>query len=139
MPERNNVLVMDRYETCKYSDIKHICNINLSGDIFFLYIPSTGSLILRYQGHDDLYLSCQNILPGLTYPFEQGSSLRNSRIDTVYFSDVAGKFSEAPPGSEISISAENVVFSFKNSDGGIQDFNFSEKSGRRRFPDRLLS
>ncbi len=130
MQERSNVLVMDRTEKGKYSDTKHICNKNISGEIFFLNIPSTGTLILRYGGHDDLYLNCQNIIPGLTYSFEQGSSIRNSRIDTVYFSDISGRFSEAPPGSEVSISARNVVFNFKNSEGGIQDFSFSEASGR---------
>jgi len=48
----------------------------------------------------------------------------------VYYSDVAGKFSEAELASRISIKAENVEFRFRNSKNGIQDFNFNEGSGK---------
>jgi len=130
IPEKTNVLVINKDETCKYEDVKHICNKKLSGEIFFLNIQSTNTYILRYQGDDDLYLNSQNILPRLTYTFDHGSSIRNSRIDTVYYSDVSGQFSEAGPGAKISISANNVVFSFKKSDNGIQNFSFHEESGR---------
>lgn len=130
IPEKNKVLVIDQHETCKYQDVKHINNKNLSGEIFFLNIPGTNTYILRYQGDDDLYLNCQNILPRLTYTFDHGSSIRNSRIDTIYYSDVSSHFSEAISGTKISISANNVVFSFKNSDNGIQNFSFHEESGR---------
>lgn len=130
IPEKTNVLVINKDETCKYKDVKHICNKKLSGEIFFMNIPSTNTYILRYQGDDDLYLNSQNILPRLTYTFDHGSSIRNSRIDTVYYSDVSGQFSETGPGAKISISANNVVFRFVISDNGIQNFSFHEESGR---------
>jgi len=130
VPEKIRVLVIDHNETCRYQEVKHIYNKNLSGEIFFLNIPGTNTYILRYLGDDDLYLNCQNILPGLTYTFDHGSSIRNSRIDTIYYSDVSSQFSEARSGTKISISANNVVFSFKNSDNGIQNFSFHEESGR---------
>ena len=130
IPDKSKVLVMNSLETASYPDIKHICNKNLSGEIFFLHIPDTNTLILNYLGNDDLYLNCQNIFPGLTYTFDRGSSIRNSNIDTVYYSDIAGKFSKAGPGSKISIKANNVEFRFKNSNNGIQNFSFYEESGR---------
>jgi len=130
VPEKNNLLVINHQETCAYPGVKHICSKNLTGEILFLYIPGTNTYILRYIGHDDLYLNCQNIYHGLTYPFENGSSIRNSRINTVYYSDITGQFSETRPGTKISITANNVVFNFKNSDNGIQNFSFHEESGR---------
>jgi len=130
IPEMDRVLVIDHHETCKYKNVKHIYNKNLSGEIIFLYIPSTNTYILRYLGDDDLYLNCQHILPGLTYAFEYGSSIRNPRIDTVYYGDVSGQFSEIISGSKIFVSANNLIFNFKNSDKGIQNFNFHEESGR---------
>jgi ABC-type multidrug transport system ATPase subunit len=127
---KSKILVINNKETISYKDIKHTCNKNLSGEILFLNIPETNTFILRYLGEDDLYLNCQNILPNVTYTFDRGSSIRNSNIDTVYYSDIAGKFSKAGPGSKISIRANDVVFRFKNSDNGIRDFNFYEESGQ---------
>jgi ABC transport system ATP-binding/permease protein len=128
--DKSKILVINNKETISYKDIKHTCNKNLSGEILFLNIPDTNTYILRYMGEDDLYLNSQNILPNVTYTFDRGSSIRSSNIDTVYYSDIAGKFSKAGPGSKISIRANNVVFRFKNSDNGIQDFNFYEEFGQ---------
>jgi ABC-type multidrug transport system ATPase subunit len=128
--DKSKILVINNKETISYEDIKHTCNKNLSGEILFLNIPDTNTYILRYMGEDDLYLNSQNILPNVTYTFDRGSSIRSSNIDTVYYSDIAGKFSKAGPGSKISIRANNVVFRFKNSDNGIQDFNFYEEFGQ---------
>ncbi len=130
IPEMDKVLVIDHHEIYKYKDVKHIYNKNLSGEIIFLYIPSTNTYILRYLGDDDLYLNCQHILPGLTYAFEYGSSIRNPRMNTLYYGDVSGQFSEIRSGSIIFASANNVIFNFKNSDNGIQNFSFHEESGR---------
>jgi ABC-type multidrug transport system ATPase subunit len=130
IPDRKKVLIIDTKETCKYQDINHTYNKNLSGEILFLNIDSTNTFILRYRGKDDLYLNGQNIFPGLTYMFDHGSSIRNSAIATVYYSDVAGKFSETELTSKISIRANNVKFRFRNSENGIQNFNFHEESGK---------
>ena len=128
--DKSKILVINNKETITYKDIKHIYNKNLTGEILFLNIPDTNTYILHYMGEDDLYLNCQNILPNVTYTFDRGSSIRNSNIDTVYYSDIAGRFSKAGPGSKISIRANNVVFRFRNSENGIRDFNFYEESGQ---------
>jgi ABC-type multidrug transport system ATPase subunit len=128
--DKSKVLVINKNDTSPHPDVKHICNKNMPGEIFFLHIPDTNTFILNYQGNDNLYLNCQNILPGLTYTFDRGASIRNSNMDTVYYSDVAGRFSKTGPGSGIFIHARNVEFRFKNSNNGIQDFNFYEESGR---------
>ena len=128
--EKNCVLIIDNKERCQYQDVKHIYNKNLSGEIFFLNIDCSKFFILRYNGKNDLYLNGQHLYAGLTYTFDRGSSIRHSAIDTVYYSDVAGKFTEAETGSKISITANNVVFRYRNSKNGIQDFNLHEQSGK---------
>jgi len=130
IPEKKKVLIIDNKETSMYRDAKHTYIKNLSGEILLLNIDSTNAYILRYSGNDDLYLNGQHIFPGLTYTFDHGSSVRNSAINTVYYSDVAGKFSEAESVSKISIIANNVRFWFRNSKNGIQDFSLYEESGK---------
>ncbi|KPL12860.1 MAG: hypothetical protein AMS26_16065 [Bacteroides sp. SM23_62] len=129
IPDKKKVLIIDSKETSKYQDTKHIYIKNLSGEILFLNIDSVNAYILQYRGKEDLYLNGQHILPGLTYTFDHGSSIRSPVIDTVYYSHVTGKFSETKLTSKISIRADHVIFRFRNSDNGIQDFNFHEESG----------
>jgi ABC-type multidrug transport system ATPase subunit len=128
--DKTRILVINNKEKAPFKEVKHTCNKNLSGEIIFLNIPHTNTYMLRYNGEDNLYLNCQNILPNVTYTFDRGSSIRNSNIETVYYSDIAGKFSTIGSESKISIRANNVVFRFKNSNNGIQDFSFYEESGQ---------
>ncbi len=128
--EKKCVLIIDNKESCQYKDVKHIYNKNLSGEILFLNIDCSKFYILRYNGKSDLYLNGQHLFAGLTYTFDRGSSIRNSTIDTVYYSNVAGKFTEAETGSKIAITANNIVYEYRNSNNGIQDFNIHEKSGK---------
>lgn len=128
--EKSRVLIIDNKKKCKYQNVKHIYNENLSGEIFLLNIVSTNTYILRYLGDDDLYLNGQNIISGRIYIFDHGSSIRSSSINTVYYTDVAGIFSEARFEDKISITANDVVFRFKNSENGIQKFNLHEVSGK---------
>jgi ABC-type multidrug transport system ATPase subunit len=128
--DRTRLLIINSQEEPPYENVKHICNKKLSGEMIFLNISHTNTYILRYIGDDNLYLNCQIIFPRVTYTFDRGASVRNSNIDTVYFSDIASKFSTIGTDSKISIRANNVVFRFRNSDNGIQNFSFYEESGQ---------
>jgi ABC-type multidrug transport system ATPase subunit len=129
IPEKSRILHIDGRETSSYEDVKHIYVSHLSGEFLFLNIDSINSYILQYKGTDDLYLNGQLLMPGLIYTFDPGSSIRNPAINTVYYSDVAGKFAAAEFESGITLRAENVVYRFRNSRNGIQEFNFHEESG----------
>ena len=130
IPEKQRILLIDNYKSSKYQGIKHIYNEHLSGEIILLHISSTNTYAFRYLGEDNLYLNGQNILLNRTCIFDHGSTIRSSRINDVYYSDVAGKFLKESLKSKISIVAEDVVFKFKNSENGIQKFDFSEESGQ---------
>ena len=130
IPDKKNVLLIDNKKTCKFQEMKHICNKNFSGEILFLKIPDTNTYILRYLNIGDLYLNGQNIIPGRTYTFDYGSYIKSSGINPIYYTDVVSEFSETESGSKISIEAQNVVFKFKNSENGIRTFNFYEESGK---------
>ena len=60
----------------------------------------------------------QNMIPGLIYTFDHGASIRNSAIESIYYSDVTGKFSEVELESRVLIKAENVTFRFGGSTNG---------------------
>lgn len=103
---------------------------NLSGHIVFLHIPSTNTFIFRFDGEENLYLSGHHILPRRSYVLDQGAIIRSPRIKPLYYSNIAGHFFQAEGAAGVVLTARDVEFRFKNSENGIQRFNFSEDSGQ---------
>jgi ABC-type multidrug transport system ATPase subunit len=130
IPRKELVLVINKALESKIKGMHHIHNHHLEGEISVLNIPSVNTYVLRYKGSEDLYLNGQIILPGMTYTFDHGSSIRGQNIDPIYYTDVAGIFSTATISAKISFVAREVEFHFKNSDNGIQHFNLNEESGK---------
>ena len=128
--EKNKLLVIDNKKESETPEIKHIYNEHLTGKISFLYISSTNTYILRYEGHEDLYLNGQNISTGQTYVFDHGSTIRGAGIKTVYYSEISGLISETTFQFRISLNADNVSLKFKNSENGIHNLNFHGESGQ---------
>jgi len=130
IPRKEYVLLINGDEVSEFEGGHHIYSPNLQGEISFLNIPSVNTYVLRYHGKEDLLLNGQNILSGLTYTFEHGSSIRGLNIDSIFYTDVAGIFSTSSISTKISFLARDVEFRFKNSPNGIQGFNLYEQSGK---------
>jgi len=128
--EKRKVIYIDNKKHPELKEIKHILYENLKGNISFLYIASTNTYILRYQGKDDLYLNGQIINSGQTYIFDHGSSIRGSGIKTIYFSEISSHISEAASEFKVSLDSSDVSFRFRNSENGIHNLNFHGESGK---------
>jgi ABC-type multidrug transport system ATPase subunit len=129
IPDKSRLMIIDGNNDNKYIGAKHLLRGNLKDSILLLHIESTNSYILKYSGKEDLFLNGQNIFSGQTYAFDHGSSIRGSLSDTIYYNDVSSVFNDATFKLKISIEAINVNLRFKNSEFGIQNFNFHEESG----------
>ncbi len=127
--EKKRLLVIS-HEKPVSGEIRHITDENLSGVISFLQILSTNTLIMRYEGAQDLYLNGQNISSGQTYIFDRGSVLRGSGIDTLFYSGIVSLISEAAFDARITLDANDVSFKFPNSENGIHNLNLHEESGK---------
>jgi len=130
IPVKETVLQINSDVKAGVEGVHHIHNHNLEGDIFYLNITSVNTYVIRYQGKEDLFLNGQLILSGITYTFDHGASVRGQKIDTIYYTDVAGVFYVASFSSRLSFIARDVEFRFKNSNNGIHNFNLNEESGR---------
>ncbi len=129
IPGRNRVMIADSKAVSVLENVKHLSVENLKGTIVFLHIRSTNTFILRYVGDEDLFLNGQNIFSGQTYIFNNGSTIRNPVISTIYYNDVNSVFTEEAFNVKISVHASNVSLRFKNSDNGIHNIQFHEESG----------
>lgn len=109
---------------------RYVHDENLKGQAAFLYITSTNSFIMRYEGPADLYLNGQNISGGQTYIFDRGSVLRGAGINSVYYSKIISMITEAKPGFRVTLDASDISYTFPRSDNGIHNLSIHEESGR---------
>lgn len=129
IPEKNRVMIIDNKTESEYEGVKHVFRENLRDTIFLLQIETTNSYILKFEGKGDLFLNGQNIFPGQTYTFDHGSTIRSSTASTIYYNDISSVFSHETFKLKIALDAIDVNLRFKNSEFGIQNFNFHEVSG----------
>ena len=123
-------MIIDNKPESEYEGVKHLFRENLNSTIFLLQIETTNSYILKYTGKEDIFLNGQNIFPDQTYTFDHGSTIRTSSgKSTIYYNDVSSVFSKETFKLKVSLDAIDVNLRFKNSDSGIQNFNFHEESG----------
>ncbi len=127
--EKDKILIIDSHLESWSPEIKHIHNENLSGRIVVIYISSTNMYAFRYNGRSELFLNGRNIKPNWGYLLPGGASIRGHKINTVYYSDIAGMFLQDKTKSKIIFEAKNIEFRFKNSENGIQKFNFIAEGG----------
>jgi ABC-type multidrug transport system ATPase subunit len=129
IPEKGRVMIIDNKINVEYESVKHLFKENLKDEILLLYILSTNTYILRYSGKEDLFLNGQSIFPSQTYVFDNGSTIRSSGINTIFFNDVSRVFTEEIFRRKIFIDASDVSLRFRNSESGIHNLNFHEESG----------
>jgi len=128
--DANRVLIINDDANFKDLSFKHIYSSHLSGEITILHIASTNTFIVRYTGTESIFINSQNITPNRMYVFDNGAVIKGQNIDPVYYSDVAGRFIHSEDDTKVIFKAENIEFYYKNSNNGIQKFDFIEHSGR---------
>ena len=129
IPDKSCLMIIDNNDDYENVGVKHLYRENFKNTIFLLHIESTNTYILKYSGKEDLFLNGQNIFPGQTYSFDHGSTIRDSGTNTIYYNDITSVFTKEILKIKISIEAIDVYLKFKNSEFGIQKFNFREDSG----------
>lgn len=131
LPDSENMLVVSNANQPSFGlKIKSFFSENIEGILVVYNIPSVKMLSFRYFGNADLYLNGQNINSNRAYIFTQGASIRSSKVSPIYYSDILSKFMNDGEGKKIVYSARNIQYKFKSGSIGLQDFTFSEESGK---------
>ena len=107
----------------------HMYVENLFGRILVLFLESVDSYIFRYDGPLNLYLEGNKIIPRKSYFLRPGAIIKGPNIKSIYESEITKQFLKDRTNVKIVLNGEDLEFKFKNSDNGIQKFNFSEESG----------
>jgi ABC-type multidrug transport system ATPase subunit len=127
---QDRLLIIDSDNKPGPKGIKHIYNENLKGRLLFLNVTSTNTILMRYEGRENLFLNGQNIFPGQTYVFDHGSSVRGSTTNAIYYNDVDDLFTGEAFKLKVSLDAKDISLRFKDSENGIQRLTIHEDSGK---------
>jgi len=130
IPNRSKLLIINNEQTTGNSEVKHILNEKLQGNLFILFLQSTDTYLFKYIGEQNLKLNGQPIKADWSYIFDKGASIRSGVVSPIYYSDIASIFLEKTVAEKLVFTAKDIVFRFKNSENGIHKFTFSEETGR---------
>ena len=128
--QQENQLIISSDQKMKESEFKSIHSQGIIGKVIILRVQSVKTYFVRYFGNQELLLNGQILPPSVIKVFRQGSSLKNSRINPIFYSDVVTQFLTEENNEKIRFTAENIEYEFKTGHKGLHDITFEEESGR---------
>ena len=129
-PDSTHVLVIDNQNQVTFDNTKHIYSETLTGQIRVLWIESVNIYSLRYLGNSELYLNGQPLTKDRVYILNQGASIRSSKVQPIYYSDIISAFLSDKSTAKISFIANNIEYHFKGGKIGLQNIALQEDSGK---------
>ena len=130
IPNTPNILVINNKENGYENACKHIYCDALSSDVRVIQIDSVGMYALRIYGNIELQLNGQGISKERVHILTPGSSLRNSRVKPIYYSDIISRFLADGSQARISFEAKNIEYKFKGGKLGLRNINIREEGGK---------
>src|ERR1043165_381549 len=94
-----NILIIDEGAGEIHHTGPRITSKNLTGLIAVLRLHDIETYFIKYLGITSLYLNSQALKSRRVDVFPTGSTIRGSKIDTIYYSDIVGKFLQEESGT----------------------------------------
>lgn len=129
LPNSAQLLVIDDEPDDADMLVKHVHAPGMRGQVRVFSIEEANMFVMRYEGEDELYLNGQLVQQKKVYVLTFGSSMRNSRIKPIYYSDIISAFSDFTHEERIQYEVRKVEYSFPSGKVGLQKMSFREESG----------
>ena len=128
--DNTSFLEINKKKENTFNETKHIYSEGLLGKIRIIKIETMNMFFVRYFGNSELYLNGILISKHHSNILTQGSSIRSSRVQPIYYSDIISSFITDKNAEKIVFNVDNLTYKFKGGNYGMYDFSFSEESGR---------
>lgn len=123
-----NVLIIDEGSDDKPYPGPRITEKNLTGLIAVLKLSDT--YFIKYLGISIIYLNSIPLASRRTDVFPTGSTIRGDKIESIYYSDVIGKFLVGENETKITFTADHLFYHFKSGRAALQNINLAEQGGK---------
>jgi ABC transport system ATP-binding/permease protein len=108
---------------------KHIKHENLDAEIRVLRLESLNQLFIKYYGQDQLILNGQTVIKDRVQILSNGASLRTSKSNQVYYSDIISNFLSDEKREKVILRADELSYKFENGIYGIHPISFQAEGG----------
>lgn len=125
-----NVLIIDEGSDDKEYPGPRIVEKNLTGLIAILRLPDAETYFIKYLGITTLYLNSVLLKSRKVDIFPTGSTIRGDKIESIYYSDVVGRFLTGEIKSHITFTADHLFYHFRSGRAGLQNINIAEQGGK---------
>ncbi len=126
----DNALIIDNKKEKTFQAAHHIYSEGLKGTLRIIKLETVNMFFVRYFGDSELYLNGILISKNRSSILNQGSSIRSSRVQPIYYSDIVSSYFADENAEKIVFNVENLTYKFKGGNHGMHPFSFSEESGR---------
>jgi len=129
VPDSESFLLIDGQQQNQYHKLHHEYNENIEGRLLILFFKSAAIAFIRYSGEGELTMNGQSVRNETVQVFTQGSVLRGTHLEPIYYSDVVHRFMQSDAGSQTRFEVTGLEFVFKNGKKGLHHIRFEAKSG----------
>lgn len=125
-----HILIVDEGSDEHHHPGPRIISKNLTGLIAVLRLPDIETYFIKYLGITSLFLNSVPLKSRKIDVLPTGSTIRGSKIEPVYYSDIVSRFLSEENKSTVSLTAEHIFFHFKSGRAGLQNINIAEQGGK---------
>lgn len=123
------LLIASESKDSKNAKNKFLAVDHLQGELRVVHVASVDVYFIKYFGVMELSLNGNSISDFRIYQFNNGSSIRGSKIQPIYYSDIISCFLNDSYTHPISFSVKQIDYNFSDGKKGLQPLSFEENSG----------
>jgi ABC-type multidrug transport system ATPase subunit len=128
--DNTNLLIINNKTSRKSRNTQHLFWHNLNEEIQILRIKSGELYLLKINDKIEININGQILSPEKIHVLTPGSSIRNNRIDPIYYTDILDCYTSDITSTPISLNADKISYRFKNRAIGLYELSFSSESGK---------
>ena len=129
IPDNDNFLILHKGGKTSYKKAKEISNPVLEGAVKILRLEDSGNYIAKYCGEEAIYINGQVIENNRVYFLAHGSSIRNKKLNPIYFSDISSKYRTQEETQRIDFIVNKLEYKFPAGNTGLHELNLADSSG----------
>ncbi len=111
-------------------NVRHVYSSAFKEEIQILNIQSGNLYLLRFIGQAELSINGQIINADRIHVLTPGCSIRNQKLDPIYYSDIVSKFNSDNINTPIVFKAQQVKYYYSKKENGIHPLSFKSESGK---------
>ena len=129
VPDSESFLLIDNILGSSYQKLHHQYNENISGFILILFLQKAGIAFVKSRHENQLMMNGQSIGNEFVQVFTQGSVIRGTRLEPIYYSDIIHRFLQHDDQTPTRFDVRNIEYKFRNGKTGLHSIGFTARSG----------